>query len=64
VRSLFAPLCPEFHGQVDAKLRQRAVDLVLAREDRLVSPLNPYVIRRRSSAGSEKPYYFVAVARV
>jgi SAM-dependent methyltransferase len=64
VRSLFAPLCPEFRGHVDAELRQRTVDLVLARENRLVAPLNPYVIRRRSSQGSEKPYYFLAVARV
>jgi SAM-dependent methyltransferase len=64
VRSLFAPLCAEFRGQVDAELRQRAVDLVLTREDRLVAPLNPYVIRRRSTRGGERPYYFVAVARV
>jgi ubiquinone/menaquinone biosynthesis C-methylase UbiE len=64
LRNLLAPLYPEFRSQVQEELRQRPVDLVLVRQIPLTSSLNPFVVRKRSALGREKPYYFLAVARL
>jgi ubiquinone/menaquinone biosynthesis C-methylase UbiE len=55
--------CPAIRSDVSPATRDRADEIILARDRFPASLFNPYVVRRRSKRSRERPYIFVAVAQ-
>jgi ubiquinone/menaquinone biosynthesis C-methylase UbiE len=55
-------MCPAIGGDVSEAIRDKADEIILARESFPASVFNPYVVRPRSPRSREEPYIFVAVA--
>ena len=56
-------LCPSIRPHVSPAIRERVVDLILARDTFPSSFLDPYIVRDRSPRSRERPHFLIAVAR-
>ncbi|MBI3951595.1 MAG: class I SAM-dependent methyltransferase [Acidobacteria bacterium] len=57
-------LCPHLRGDVDEQYRRLPVEAILGEDRPFSSVVNGYSVRRWEQWKGEKPYYFIAVARV
>ncbi len=54
--------CPAIRSQVSQAVRDKADEVILARDRFPASVFNPYIVRARSKRSREQPHVFVAVA--
>lgn len=55
-------LCPAIRSHVSQAVRDKADEVILARDTFPASLFNPYIVRARSKRSHEQPYIFIAVA--
>ena len=55
-------LCPSIRSDVTQAARDKADEIILARDRFPASLFSPYIVRPRSKMSRERPYIFIAVA--